>query len=55
MQDKTDWTKPLLLEDDLCEECGDMLACPQGENKTQSIEVEGYSVCLTCPNFTERM
>ena len=60
MSDKTDWTKPLTLDDDLCAECGDTTACPETiminheriPKGTQSIEVEGFSICLTCPNYT---
>lgn len=51
MKDKTDWTTPLTIDDDLCCECEDTSACPD-EDETQSIEVGGYSICLTCSNYT---
>ena len=51
MRDKKDWTIPLTEDDDLCAECGDTSACPTAQH-IQSIEVEGCSVCITCPDYT---
>ncbi|KKN75173.1 hypothetical protein LCGC14_0383320 [marine sediment metagenome] len=50
MRDKTDWTKPLDMDDDLCVECGDTSACFEGIK--QNIEHEGFVLTLTCSSYT---